>query len=139
MVHTAINPLLPAALDARILKALEKDRKLRYQTAAEIRADLQWLKRDSESVHHLATAPGSVTAAVAPSASSSGTTGVAMAAGKRKRFGLMAAICALLIAAAAVGFYFHLRQGRKLTEKDTVVLADFANSTGDAVFDDTLT
>jgi eukaryotic-like serine/threonine-protein kinase len=44
-----INPTLSPALDACILKALEKDRALRYQTAAEIRADLQRLKRDWES------------------------------------------------------------------------------------------
>jgi eukaryotic-like serine/threonine-protein kinase len=133
-----VNPLLPAALDACILKALEKDRKLRYQTAAEMRADLQRLKRDTESP--LAAASGAVTTAAAPLASASGTAAVTTAAGKRKKSGLLAAICALLAVAAlaAAGFYVHLRKGRKLTEKDTVVLADFANTTGDPVFDDTL-
>jgi tetratricopeptide (TPR) repeat protein len=130
-----INPLLPAALDACIVKALEKDRALRYQTAAEMRADLQRLKRDSESGKNVAVASGPITAA--PPASPSAA--VAIAAGKKKKASLLAAICALLVAAAlGAGFYFHWQKDRKLTEKDTVVLADFANSTGDAVFDDTL-
>jgi tetratricopeptide (TPR) repeat protein/predicted Ser/Thr protein kinase len=135
-----VNPLLPAALDACILKALEKDRKLRYQTAAEIRADLQRLKRDTESGHHLAVASGPVTAPEAPPTSAAKAVAVASAADNRKKSGLLAAICALLVAAAlaAAGFYVHLRKGRKLTEKDSVVLADFANTTADAVFDDTL-
>jgi Tfp pilus assembly protein PilF/predicted Ser/Thr protein kinase len=129
-----INPLLPPALDACILKALEKDRALRYQTAAEMRADLQRLKRESESGSTLVVASGPVAAAAAPP----GTTPVTTT-GKKKKFRMLAAICAALIAAAlAAGFYFHLRKGTKLMEKDTVVLADFANSTGDAVFDGTL-
>jgi eukaryotic-like serine/threonine-protein kinase len=133
-----INPLLPAALDACILKALEKDRALRYQTAAEMRADLDRLKRDSESGKNVAVASGSITKA--PSASPSGAAAVPIAAGKKKKTDLLAAIAALLVAAAlaAWGFYVHLHNGRKLTQKDTLVLADFANSTGDAVFDDTL-
>jgi tetratricopeptide (TPR) repeat protein len=46
---------------------------------------------------------------------------------------------ALAVLLAAVGIYFwHSRASAKLTEKDTIVLADFANSTGDPVFDDTL-
>jgi len=132
-----INPLLPAALDACILKALEKDRALRYQSAAEIRADLQRLKRDTESGHNLAVTSGPVAEPADPPTSPARTAPEAVA-GRKKKAGLLAGICALLIAAALAGFYFHFHQGRKLTEKDTVVLADFANSTGDAVFDDTL-
>ena len=135
-----INPLLPAALDACILKALEKNRALRYQSAAEIRADLQRLKQDTESGHPLAVASAPVVSVAASLASPSHAAAVAPLAVTRKRFGLLAATCAFLAAAAlaAAGFYLHLHKGRKLTGKDTVVLADFANSTGDAVFDGTL-
>jgi hypothetical protein len=103
-----------------------------------MRADLDRLKRDSESGKNVAVISGPITAA--PSVSASGAEAAAIAAGKKKKAGLLAAICALLVAAAlgAVGFYFHWHKDRKLTDKDTVVLADFANSTGDAVFDDTL-
>jgi thioredoxin-like negative regulator of GroEL/predicted Ser/Thr protein kinase len=118
-----VNPLLPAALNTLILKALEKDAARRYQSAAEMRADLQRLTRDTESGRNLTVAATEATAA-----------------GRTRKFGWVATICGVLLAGAlaAAGFYHHLHQGRKLTEKDTVVLADFANSTGDAVFDGTL-
>lgn len=51
-----LNPALPPELDGVIAKALEKDRDLRYQTAAELRTDLRRIKRDTESVRLLATA-----------------------------------------------------------------------------------
>lgn len=132
-----INPLLPAALDDCIMKALEKDRALRYQTAAEMRADLDRVKRDFESAKSVAPASGAI--AAAPSAPPS-VAAVVPAAARKKKIGWVVATCALVLAASlgAAGFYFHRHKGRKLTEKDTVVLADFANSTGDPVFDDTL-
>jgi DNA-binding winged helix-turn-helix (wHTH) protein/Flp pilus assembly protein TadD len=43
-----------------------------------------------------------------------------------------------IVTLAVIGYVAHLRSARRLTEKDTVVLADFANRTGDPVFDDTL-
>src|SRR5260370_16598154 len=58
-----LNPDLPAKLEDLINKALEKDRNLRYQHAADIRADLQRLKRDTDSGRAIATGSGPVGAA----------------------------------------------------------------------------
>ena len=130
------NSQIPPQLDAIILKALEKDRTLRYQHASEMRADLQRLKRDTESGH----ISGSVTA------STSGSTRIAQSpapvATTRSRFAGQYLLATLLVAGAiaiGVAFFFRLhRESKQLTEKDTVVLADFTNTTGDAVFDDAL-
>jgi serine/threonine protein kinase/Flp pilus assembly protein TadD len=115
-----LNPDVPPKLEDVINKALEKDRKLRYQSAAEMRADLQRLKRDTES--HATDRVG---------------TGVPARPGRAKLGWGFAAV--VLFAAVAGGLYYRShRQNKRLTDKDTIVLADFANSTGDAVFDDTL-
>jgi eukaryotic-like serine/threonine-protein kinase len=110
-----LNPEVPAELERIIGKALEKDRDLRYQSAAEMRTDLQRMKRDSESTK--------LSAVTAP----------------RKRLPWIAgAVALILLAAAGTAYFFLHRNAPKLTEKDTVVLADFTNTTGDPVFDGTL-
>jgi eukaryotic-like serine/threonine-protein kinase len=114
-----LNPDVPPELERIINKAVEKDRNLRYQSAAEMRADLQRLKRDSESGRSPAT--------------SSGTP--ATQGGTLWKIALPVMTVVLLIAG---GLYYRSHRSKPLTDKDTVVLADFANSTGDAVFDDTL-
>jgi eukaryotic-like serine/threonine-protein kinase len=121
------NSQLPLQFDEIIRKALEKDRDLRYQSAADVRADLQRLKRDSESGHSAAASSGTVAVAEVPAAQG----------GKLWK---VAVPVLLVVLIAAGGIYHHSRQqtAHRLTDKDTVVLADFANSTGDAVFDDTL-
>jgi serine/threonine protein kinase/tetratricopeptide (TPR) repeat protein len=114
-----LNHDVPPKLEDIINRALEKDRNLRYQHASEIRADLRRMKRDSDSA--------GVTA--------SSKAGVESGTGKRWQVIVPAAMAALALSVAG---YFYLYRAPKLTANDTIVLADFANSTGDPVFDGTL-
>jgi serine/threonine protein kinase/Flp pilus assembly protein TadD len=190
-----LNPDLPAKLEDVISKALEKDRNLRYQHAADIRADLQRLKRDTETGRANATSSGSVpvapdrdkdtghhatviavpqppgpasgsakVAAVAPSSvnaanatsavNSPASTGAgsisaastsaiappsAVTPPAKKPWKIIVPIALVVLAAIiAAGFYFNSHKSARLTEKDSILLADFVNTTGDAVFDGTL-
>jgi eukaryotic-like serine/threonine-protein kinase len=119
-----LNPEVSPKLEDIISKALEKDSKLRYQSAADMRTDLQRLKRDTESGH---TAVATAEAGPKPATTRTGRRWIAMAA---------AAVVA--VALGVGGWLYFARRAQALTEKDTVVLADFSNSTGDAIFDDTL-
>jgi serine/threonine protein kinase/Flp pilus assembly protein TadD len=115
-----INQSLPPKLEEIIGKALEKDRKLRYQSAADIRTDLQRLRRDTESARLPATENPATTAIFG------------------KHWKLTVASAAATVVALAAGSYFYFHRAPKLTDKDTIVLADFTNTTGDPVFDGTL-
>jgi tetratricopeptide (TPR) repeat protein/predicted Ser/Thr protein kinase len=119
-----LNPDLPPKLEEIINKALEKDRKLRYQNAADMRADLQRLKRDSDSGRRAGLAAG---ASVKPATKSTGI-----------RRSMMSFVAILVVILAVGGWLFFSRKAHALTDKDTIVLADFTNSTGDPVFDGTL-
>jgi serine/threonine protein kinase/Flp pilus assembly protein TadD len=155
-----LNPDLPAKLEDVINKAIEKDRNLRYQHAADIRADLQRLKRDTESGRAAAAQSDSypvvqqssspeAAAGSHPPASVSGsavaiasdTTGAEQTSGisqnKSSKI-LVPAVLVVLAALLAGSLYLRSRSSAKLTEKDSVLLADFVNTTGDAVFDGTL-
>jgi Flp pilus assembly protein TadD len=127
-----LNPDVPEKLEEIINKALEKDRNLRYQHASELRSDLQRLKRDSSSSSAAAIAPFAA-AHPAPATVSETMPRLAIA-----RMRILVPALGLLLIALAAGAYLLFHRGRVLTEKDTVVLADFANSTGDPVFDDAL-
>jgi serine/threonine protein kinase/tetratricopeptide (TPR) repeat protein len=171
------NRDIPPRLEDIINKALEKDRNLRYQSAAEIRTDLQRLKRDTDSGRiaraSFATLPaaqdsGSARVGIAESAASH--PGVAASGGQAERESaasargtrdavelrstaqpgaavptqissrakVYGAVAVIVIAAIAGGLYYRSHRAKPLTDKDSIVLADFTNETGDPVFDDTL-
>jgi len=175
-----LNPDLPPKLEDVINKGIEKDRNLRYQHAADIRADLQRLKRDTESGRAVAVASDShpaVSSSAAPSsaapssavpasevqqsrpggspsgshrpasaltsvaaASSSGlpVTQTGSGAEKKSWKPLVPAALIILATVVGIGYYLRTRTSAKLTEKDSVLIADFVNTTGDSVFDGTL-
>ena len=155
-----LNPDMPPKLEDIIDRALEKDRELRYQHASEMRSELLRLKRDSETGRAAAASSGRVpiaqesgaqvapppspasgsSPALAPSPSSSAVKVADVPLKSRKLWKVLVPAAAVLLAVAGAGaFYFRSRQAaHRLTEKDTVVLADFANTTSDPVFDGTL-
>ena len=155
-----LNPDLPAKLEDVINKLLEKDRNLRYQHAADIRADLQRLKRDTDSGRAVAAGSGSTAAAEEPSAQTSVAGQPVSASGSAKSAAasssamsavqtvitpaqksgkiLVPVVLVVLGALVAGGLYWRSHPSAKLTEKDSVLLADFINTTGDGVFDGTL-
>jgi serine/threonine protein kinase/tetratricopeptide (TPR) repeat protein len=116
----AVRAQLPDQLESVILKAIEKDRGLRYQHASDIRTDLQRMKRDT----------GSTPLAVRD--------GPGLAPGSARRWKMIVPAAAVALASLGVAGYFFARGPAVLTDKDTIVLADFDNKTGDPVFDDTL-
>jgi serine/threonine protein kinase/tetratricopeptide (TPR) repeat protein len=186
-----LNPDIPPRLEEAISKALEKDRRMRYQHASELRTDLARLKRDTgssrissvvqsaqagmppqnsgafpetatqaapSSGHAIAAmtpsggtsaapittvqpAAGSVSSATAAAAASSGGFSAASAqpsrVAPRSRLPIIAAAAAIVVVLAA-GAYFFTHRGPKLTGQGSIVLADFTNTTGDAVFDGAL-
>jgi serine/threonine protein kinase/tetratricopeptide (TPR) repeat protein len=152
------NPDLPPKLEDIINKALEKDRNLRYQHASEMRTDLQRLKRDTDTGRTAAagsgsgpgaqesgsagpappTAASSVVSSPAAAASSSVAATAAQASGKKLWKLVVPAALVLAVVLIAGGLYYRAHQGEHLTERDTIVIGDFVNTTGDPVFDDTL-
>jgi serine/threonine protein kinase/tetratricopeptide (TPR) repeat protein len=138
-----LNPTLPAKLDEIITKALEKNQKLRYQHAGDIRTDLQRLKRDTESgrtavVGSEPKASGSLSASAVASSAVQTPSVPTVAVPTRTLKWMALAGAAVVVLLALAGWLYFARRARALTNKDTIVLSDFENKTGDAVFDDTL-
>jgi serine/threonine protein kinase len=147
-----LNPDIPPELERVIYRAMEKDRNLRYQHAGDMRAELQRLKRDTGTARSASTVeePKTVAAATASHGAASDkekavSSSTVPAVGKQRsdRWKIVVPAAVILVAALiAVGISFRphppVMKATALTEKDTIVLADFTNTTGDEVFDDTL-
>ena len=147
-------PHVPAELEWIIMKALRKDRDERYQTIKELLTDLRRLKQRLEFETELErTVPSGMSAVrssdvpvapttperALPTKTVSHVSSAEYIATGIKRHKIAAAIVAvLLIAGTAAGFYFYYNRAKPLTDKDTVLLADFVNTTGEPVFDGTL-
>ncbi|HEY2963411.1 MAG TPA: protein kinase [Pyrinomonadaceae bacterium] len=149
-------PNVPAELDWIVMKALRKDREERYQTIKELLTDLRRLKQrlefESELERSVPSGSSSARMGEAPAAPTtperaaptaektvSHVSSAEYIATEIKRHKVAAAIVLLLlIAGTAAGFYYYYHRSQPLTEKDTVLLADFVNTTGEAVFDGTL-
>src|SRR5260370_34495766 len=167
--HDPVPPLrlnhdLPPKLEDIINRALEKDRDLRYQHASDMRAELQRLRRDTDSGRSASASSGSMAAVQDPTEqfsrpsavtdssatgsvrkSSSSDVGAADVSSRNgKLWKILLPAAGILV--AAIGGWLYLRahpsvgypSATALTGKDTIVLADFDNKTGEAVFDDTL-
>jgi serine/threonine protein kinase/Flp pilus assembly protein TadD len=147
-----LNPDLPTKLEEIINKAQEKDRNLRYQHATDMRTDLLRLKRDNESGRKVMPTEEQAAAGVPAETKFIGRdelrgpatvpptlppvdSTLAAKAGHGK---ILAGIALIAVLVLGAGWYWRSRAVSKLTEKDTVVLADFTNTTGDPVFDGTL-
>jgi serine/threonine protein kinase/Flp pilus assembly protein TadD len=146
-------PNVPAELDWIVMKALRKDRDERYQTIKELLTDLRRLKQRLEFETELerSSVPGIYSTVKSdivapttperalPTRTVSHVSSAEYIATELKRHKVAAAIVAiLLLAGTAAGFYFYYNRAKPLTDKDTVLLADFVNTTGEPVFDGTL-
>jgi tetratricopeptide (TPR) repeat protein/predicted Ser/Thr protein kinase len=149
-----LNPAVPSKFEEIISKATERDRGMRYQAAAEMRTDMQRLKRDMDAVRVMAESGGAIPAAsgtgIATAKDASGSSvqvaaatsvgggssaAVAVVAAVTRPKRMIPAGAAAVVLVLIVGGYFYFHRAPILTEKDTIVLSDFANTTGEAVFD----
>jgi eukaryotic-like serine/threonine-protein kinase len=113
-----LNPDVSVELERIINRALEKDRDLRYQHASEIRAELQRLKRDTDSSRHVLTlsaeSAASTPAVAQPAHTSGSSTAVAVARQHKLGVGITSLVALLLVASAAYGVYAFLLHNKSI-------------------------
>jgi len=134
-----LNPEVPEGLERLINRALEKDRNLRYQSASDMKAELLRLKRDKDTSRTQSVLPKRTSTAKQVDRLNQDPprldAPIQLRTFPRKMIAAVGLLCAFI---AAGGLYWHSHLSPKLTDQDTLVLADFDNSTGDPIFDDTL-
>jgi tetratricopeptide (TPR) repeat protein len=141
-----LNPAVPPKLEDVVTRALEKDPNLRYQHASDMRSDLQRLKRDTESgrsavasgMAELASPDQTFLHAAALPESKSAAVSAARVKTHRAKWPVVIGAALVIVVAGVASWLYRTRHAQALTDKDTIVLAEFANTTGDAVFDGTL-
>ena len=148
-------PNVPAELEWIVMKALRKDRDERYQTIKELLTDLRRLKQRLEFETELERSAGPdsatrsrISAPTLPTTPEravrtevktiSHVSSAEYIANGIKRHKIAAVVSLLLIVASASAFYFYRRHSEPLHERDTILLTDFVNTTGEPVFDGTL-
>jgi serine/threonine protein kinase/tetratricopeptide (TPR) repeat protein len=139
------SPEVPAELERIVRKALRKDKEERYQTIKDLLIDLRNLRKELELSAEMERSAPPMTGSVMSSGQSAPTTALSASSAeyivteiKQHKRAAVGALAVILIASAAYFFYFHRTKASALTEKDTILLADFVNTTGDAVFDGAL-
>lgn len=140
-----LNPAVPPKLEHIISRAMEKDINLRYQNVADMRAELKLLKRDSDPGRALVTEedlmglPSTSGARLSQNSRAAFSQPAVTGVGWRPRWKFLLPLALLLTVILTVGgLYWRSHAAVKLTDKDTLVLADFENRTGDPIFDGTL-